>query len=202
MDDGYIQDMLEWIHPHISDQSAFQYTEKENMEMLRLPRKECTSFYEDKPCHAQNFHRYCDRNSNPRPLPHTNNIAFCLLLRLKDITARPYTRKRMDYLHLDSSFFCFGPTTFCPLCKWVSRILSRWAEGDSAAVVSTTVGLPLISFFYSCREMSGRSRVYPKARETANHALPFGDERYSRPPRCLLHLQQNLGRWLLRLDSV
>jgi len=40
MDDEYIQDLLEWNHPHISNQNAFQYTEKENMEMLRLPRRE------------------------------------------------------------------------------------------------------------------------------------------------------------------
>lgn len=40
MDDEYIQALLEWIHPHISNRSPLQYTEKENMEMLRLPRKE------------------------------------------------------------------------------------------------------------------------------------------------------------------
>ncbi|KAF8162917.1 SHQ1 protein-domain-containing protein [Crassisporium funariophilum] len=40
MDDEYIQDLLKWVHPHISDSSAFQYTEKENADILRLPRKE------------------------------------------------------------------------------------------------------------------------------------------------------------------
>jgi len=40
MDDEYIQDLLEWVHPYISNQSVIEYTEKENMEMLRLPRKE------------------------------------------------------------------------------------------------------------------------------------------------------------------
>lgn len=43
MDDEYIQDLLEWVHPYISNQSVIEYTEKENMEMLRLPRKECKS---------------------------------------------------------------------------------------------------------------------------------------------------------------
>jgi protein SHQ1 len=43
MDDECIQDLLEWNHPHISNRTAIQYTEKENMEMLRLPRKECWS---------------------------------------------------------------------------------------------------------------------------------------------------------------
>ena len=43
MDDEYIQDILEWVHPYISNQSVIEYTEKENMEMLRLPRKECQS---------------------------------------------------------------------------------------------------------------------------------------------------------------
>ncbi|KAF9566264.1 SHQ1-domain-containing protein [Agrocybe pediades] len=40
MDDEYIQELLHWEHPHISDTSSFQYTEKENLTMLRLPRKE------------------------------------------------------------------------------------------------------------------------------------------------------------------
>lgn len=46
MDDGYIQDLLKWDHPHVSNQTPFQYTEKENMEMLRLPRRECSSIHE------------------------------------------------------------------------------------------------------------------------------------------------------------
>lgn len=51
MDDEYIQDLLEWTHPYISNQSAFQYTEKELMAMLRLPRKECLLFC--KFCHTE-----------------------------------------------------------------------------------------------------------------------------------------------------
>lgn len=43
MDDEYIQELIAWTHPHISDQNPFQYTDKENMAMLRLPRKECSS---------------------------------------------------------------------------------------------------------------------------------------------------------------
>ena len=50
MDDEYIQDLLEWVHPYISNQSVIEYTEKENMEMLRLPRRECQSFH-DKSCY-------------------------------------------------------------------------------------------------------------------------------------------------------
>jgi len=42
MDDEYIEDLIQWVHPHASDPNPFQYTEKENAEMLRLPRKECS----------------------------------------------------------------------------------------------------------------------------------------------------------------
>ena len=49
MDDEFIQDLLKWVHPYTSNQSVIEYTEKENMEMLRLPRKECQSFH-DKSC--------------------------------------------------------------------------------------------------------------------------------------------------------
>ncbi|CAA7265397.1 unnamed protein product [Cyclocybe aegerita] len=40
MDDEYIQELLAWKHPHISDSRPFEYNEKENMQMLRLPRRE------------------------------------------------------------------------------------------------------------------------------------------------------------------
>lgn len=50
MDDEYIQDLLEWVHPYITNESVIEYTEKENMEMLRLPRKECQSSH-DKSCY-------------------------------------------------------------------------------------------------------------------------------------------------------
>lgn len=39
-DDEYIRELLTWKHPHATV-SDFQYTEEENMMMLRLPRKEC-----------------------------------------------------------------------------------------------------------------------------------------------------------------
>ena len=150
------------------------------------------------------FYRYCDRKSNPWPLPHTNNVTFCLFLWLKDITTRPYSRERMDYLQLNPSFHCSGPAAFFPLCRreWGPHILSRRVKGDHVAVVSTTAGLPLISFFCSRRKMSRRPRECPKARKTIDHTMPFGDKRYSRPPRCLLRLQQNLAWWFLRLDSI
>lgn len=148
------------------------------------------------------LYRYCDRNSDPRPLPHTNNVAFCLFLWLEDVTTRPHTRERMDYLQLNPSFHCSGPAAFFPLCRREPHILSRWAKGYLVAVVSTTAGLPLISFFCSCWEVSRRSRECPKARKTIDHTMPFGDKSYSRPPRCLLHIQQNLAWWFLRLDSV
>lgn len=45
MDDDYIQELIDWTHPHISDGMPFQYTEKENTDMLRLPRKECLFLY-------------------------------------------------------------------------------------------------------------------------------------------------------------
>ncbi|KAF8968360.1 SHQ1 protein-domain-containing protein [Flammula alnicola] len=34
------EQLIAWTHPHVSDDGVFQYTEKENAEMLRLPRKE------------------------------------------------------------------------------------------------------------------------------------------------------------------
>lgn len=39
-DDEYIQDLLKWKHPYIVAQDPFEYTESENLEILRLPRKE------------------------------------------------------------------------------------------------------------------------------------------------------------------
>lgn len=41
MDDDYIQELLQWSHPHISDMEPFQLTEKEKLVMLSLPKKEC-----------------------------------------------------------------------------------------------------------------------------------------------------------------
>ena len=43
-DDEYIQELIRWTHPHTIPQVDFQYTESENMAMLRLPRKECMYF--------------------------------------------------------------------------------------------------------------------------------------------------------------
>ncbi|GJE86893.1 SHQ1-domain-containing protein [Phanerochaete sordida] len=40
VDDEYIQELLHWTHPHTQPVTEFQYTEAENMKMLRLPRKE------------------------------------------------------------------------------------------------------------------------------------------------------------------
>lgn len=42
-DDGYIQELLSWEHPHISASEQVIYTEEEKLAMLRLPRKECLS---------------------------------------------------------------------------------------------------------------------------------------------------------------
>ncbi|THU99343.1 SHQ1-domain-containing protein [Dendrothele bispora CBS 962.96] len=39
-DDEYIQELISWKHPHVVSSESFQYTEKENMAMLNLPRKE------------------------------------------------------------------------------------------------------------------------------------------------------------------
>ena len=41
-DDEYIRELTAWSHPHATSTDEFQYTEKENLVMLRLPRKECT----------------------------------------------------------------------------------------------------------------------------------------------------------------
>lgn len=40
VDDDYIQELIHWTHPHTVSTIDFQYTEAENMKMLRLPRKE------------------------------------------------------------------------------------------------------------------------------------------------------------------
>ncbi|KAF7791274.1 hypothetical protein EIP86_002288 [Pleurotus ostreatoroseus] len=40
-DDEYIQELLHWTHPYSNLPKDFQYEEKENMAMLKLPRKEC-----------------------------------------------------------------------------------------------------------------------------------------------------------------
>ena len=40
-DDEYIRELMAWPHPHAASAEAFEYTEKENLVMLRLPRKEC-----------------------------------------------------------------------------------------------------------------------------------------------------------------
>lgn len=43
MDYEYIEELLTWKHPHIAAKTEdFEYSEQENMEILRLPRKECT----------------------------------------------------------------------------------------------------------------------------------------------------------------
>ncbi|CDO70721.1 hypothetical protein BN946_scf184798.g36 [Trametes cinnabarina] len=39
-DDGYIQELIAWLNPHTTSTEELQYTEKENLAMLRLPRKE------------------------------------------------------------------------------------------------------------------------------------------------------------------
>ncbi|KAI0781128.1 SHQ1-domain-containing protein [Trametes elegans] len=39
-DDEYIQELIAWPNPHATGTEDFQYTEKENLTMLRLPRKE------------------------------------------------------------------------------------------------------------------------------------------------------------------
>ena len=45
VDDEFIQELIVWDHPHVTDSKTFQYTENENMTMLRLPRKECSSMF-------------------------------------------------------------------------------------------------------------------------------------------------------------
>ncbi|KAF8911140.1 SHQ1 protein-domain-containing protein [Gymnopilus junonius] len=40
IDDEYIQELMAWKHPHVTDSNPVQYTEKENMTMLGLPRKQ------------------------------------------------------------------------------------------------------------------------------------------------------------------
>ncbi|EMD38592.1 hypothetical protein CERSUDRAFT_153557 [Gelatoporia subvermispora B] len=43
VDDEYIQELLAWSHPHTTVAEPFEYTEEENLTMLRLPRKEYLS---------------------------------------------------------------------------------------------------------------------------------------------------------------
>lgn len=55
-DDKYIEELMAWHHP-FANNGAFQYTEEENMVMLRLPRKECEHF----DCKALYGHLTCSR---------------------------------------------------------------------------------------------------------------------------------------------
>lgn len=74
MDDGYIQELLNWSNPYITDNNPFEYTEKENAEMLRLPRKECS---------IDLFMLFVDLNSfllSQTCLRHSRRKTFTLLL--------------------------------------------------------------------------------------------------------------------------
>ena len=44
-DDNYIQELLTWQHPHITNQGDWHYSEDETLMMLRLPRKECMPWF-------------------------------------------------------------------------------------------------------------------------------------------------------------
>jgi hypothetical protein len=44
-DDEYIQELLAWVPPQLEEApETFAYTEAEQLQMLRLPRKACMSF--------------------------------------------------------------------------------------------------------------------------------------------------------------
>jgi len=49
MDDAPIQELLSWSHPNIEDPEPVQYTDKENLDILSLPRREC-QFVCSPPC--------------------------------------------------------------------------------------------------------------------------------------------------------
>ncbi|KAF5391376.1 hypothetical protein D9757_002057 [Collybiopsis confluens] len=40
-DDDNIQELIQWTNPRVSDPDSFSFTDKENMMMLDMPRKEC-----------------------------------------------------------------------------------------------------------------------------------------------------------------
>lgn len=100
MDDEYIQELIDWTHPHISDGTPFQYTEKENVEMLRLPRKECLFSYmhDDIPELISFSYRHRDGKSDTRSILDSGYVTLLLHIRFADVAARPYTRKCMDYV--------------------------------------------------------------------------------------------------------
>lgn len=40
-DDDHIQELLQWTNPHVAATEEVEYTEREKLAMIRLPRKEC-----------------------------------------------------------------------------------------------------------------------------------------------------------------
>ena len=87
MDDDYIQELLQWTHPHIANE-PIQYTENENLQLLSLPKKECllsTLLFENR---ADNMdHRPYDIRTNSRPLPDVGDSSLCLRIRIKNVAA-------------------------------------------------------------------------------------------------------------------
>lgn len=43
-DDEYIQELIHWKHPHTIPHTEIEYSEEENLTMLRLPRRECEHY--------------------------------------------------------------------------------------------------------------------------------------------------------------
>jgi hypothetical protein len=79
MDDDYIEELLRWVHPHIANAEPIQYTEKEELQLLSLPKKECLSFallFENRTdIMARRSHNI---RPDSRPLPDPGNSFVCV----------------------------------------------------------------------------------------------------------------------------
>jgi hypothetical protein len=85
-DDEYIQELLKWIHPHVSTTEEVKYTEEENLVMLRLPRKECDYISSDMdPLFSLLIYiRSQNPDTDPLSLPHSRRRTFLVRIRIAD----------------------------------------------------------------------------------------------------------------------
>ena len=108
-DDEYIQELIAWQDPENS--SEVVYTEHEKVEMLRLPRKECRSyFHEPIPWRMLTSLRFNRWDLGTEPLLDTNHTPLRLCLRQTNYAPRPDARKRLDNLFFGASILGTGLT--------------------------------------------------------------------------------------------
>ena len=78
-DDEYIQELLAWRNPHTVQTDDFKYSEKENMAMLNLPRKECELSSSTKWIIYLDFNtRFSDRGTNKTAISYVADAVIFL----------------------------------------------------------------------------------------------------------------------------